>query len=382
MCAVQDLAFSVSEYRIRLAKVQSAMAAKELDVLLINNLADVCYLSGIETCYMVAYHATIIPAAGEPILLASDFEMLNALVSAWCKDRVTFAVTSNPIEATCKVLVERGFRKKRIGVQRESLTAEQYLAIQQRLPDATLVDAGDILTYIKVRKSRAEIAYMRRAGELTTMAMQAAMKEVAAGKTDNDVAAVAYNMLIGRGSEYMCIDPIVTVGERSGIPHSTFRRTLIQPGDSIIIEIGACIYRYSSPLMRTVVISPVPDEVRLMADACRDSLNVLIEHMRPGVVAGEVAAKAKAAWMPTCEELIWHGTYAYSVGLGFPPDWNDVSVCITKDSNVVLEPGMCFHATTSLRKAAKYGTAMSETVLITEEGNELLTGTERRLLVV
>src|SRR5262249_30182540 len=113
-----------------------------------------------------------------------------------------------------------------------------------------------------------------------------------------------------------------------------------------------------------------------------DSLNVLIEHMRPGARGREVAARARAAWTPVCDELIWHGIYAYSVGLGFPPDWNDALVCITEDSDVILQPGMCFHATTSLREAGKFGTAMSEAVLITDDGNELLTGTERGLRVV
>ncbi len=95
--------------------------------------------------------------------------------------------------------------------------------------------------------------------------------------------------------------------------------------------------------------------------------------MKPGAMTREIALKAESAWTPICKELIWHGCYAYSVGLGFPPDWNDVPVCIRIDSNFVLEPGMCFHATTSLRKAGKYCTAMSETILITENGNEVLT---------
>ena len=196
------------------------------------------------------------------------------------------------------------------------------------------------------------------------------------------LSAAACGALIREGSEFMCIEPIVTVGERSGIPHSTFRRTPIRPGDSIFIEVGACICRYSSPLMRTVAIAPVSEEVRGAAEACRASLDVLVENMRPGAVAGDVAAKAKAAWMPICQELIWHGIYAYSVGIGFPPDWNDTPLCLTEESSAVLQPGMCFHATVSLRKAAEFGTAMSETVLITEEGNDVLTGVARGLKVV
>ncbi|MFH1007219.1 MAG: Xaa-Pro peptidase family protein [Candidatus Latescibacterota bacterium] len=382
MSSVHNPAFPIEEYRMRLSKVQSAMAENGLDAFLITDRADVCYLSGMENCYMVPYYAVVIRAVGDPLLIVSDFEMLNALVGVWFADRIPFAVNADPIEVTTRVFLERGFGKGRIGVQPEAMTARAYRSIEQHLPDALLVDAGDLLDPIEVIKSPAEIAYMREAGRLTTLGMEAAMEEVAPGKTDNDVAAAASDALIRAGSEFMCIEPIVTVGSRSGIPHSTFRRTPIRPGDSIFLEVGACVCRYSSPLMRTVAVSPVSDGIQRAADACRASLDVLVAHMRPGAVGHEVAAKAKEAWMPICEELIWHGIYAYSVGIGFPPDWNDTPLCLTEDSDDLLRPGMCFHATVSLRKAAEYGTAMSETVLITENGNEVLTGVVRELRVV
>jgi len=122
--------------------------------------------------------------------------------------------------------------------------------------------------------------------------------------------------------------------------------------------------------------------VRRAAGAARDSLTVLIENMRPGMSAREVAKKARAAWTPLCDELIWHGIYAYSVGLSFPPDWNDAPALITENSDLILQPGMCFHATTSLRRALEFGVAFSETVLITQSGSEVLTGTARELFVV
>ena len=42
---------------------------------------------------------------------------------------------------------------------------------------------------------------------------------------------------------------------------------------------------------------------------------------------------------------------------------------------------MVFHVTTSLREMAKYGTAFSETVLITEDSNEILTDVPRELAI-
>lgn len=381
MGAPKRLAFTVDEYRARVARVQTGMQAIGLDALLVRDRANICYLTGFENCYMVAYYAAIVPAAGDPVLVASNFEMLNADVSSWCEDRVTFPVTDDPIATTCRTIQDRGWGRARLGMETNVVTAHEHHAIVNRLPDVTVVDAANLIAEVKVIKSRAEIEYLREAGRLTTKGVAAALAQVAAGKTDNDVAAAASEALLRGGSEFMCIDPIVTVGKRSGIPHTTFRRTVIGPGDSVLVEMAACICRYSAPLMRTAAVRPVSNEIRRAADACRDSLSMLVEHMRSGNSGADVARRARASWSPLCDQLIWHGIYAYSVGLGFPPNWNDAPLGIQVDSDFILQPGMCFHATTSLRLAGQFGTAMSETVLITEQGNEVLTSGPRELLV-
>lgn len=376
---IRRLAFSAEEYSHRLSRVHAAMAEQELDALLIHHRAHICYLTGLENCYMSAPYAVLVPANSKPILITSKFEMFNAEATSWCEDREMFGVGDNPLQTIARVLRQRGLSKKCIGAQQSTLPANQFAELQSLLPSALMKDTSALFPEIMLVKRAEEISHLREAGRLSTLGMEAAFAEIEEGKTDNDIAAAAYNAMVRNGSEFMCIEPIVTVGARSGIPHSTFRRTRIEKGDSIFIEVGACFHRYSAPLMRTAAIHP-SEEIRRASEACRDSLSTLIENMKPNLVAREAASKAKAAWTPLCEELIWHGIYGYSVGLGFPPDWNDAPHIITEKSDWVFEPGMCFHATTSLRSALKFGVACSETVLLTESG-EVLTGTPRELHV-
>ena len=49
--SLQNLAFTKDEYKSRLARTQAAMAELKLDAFLVSNRADVCFLTGIETCY-------------------------------------------------------------------------------------------------------------------------------------------------------------------------------------------------------------------------------------------------------------------------------------------------------------------------------------------
>jgi Xaa-Pro dipeptidase len=334
-----------------------------------------------ESVLYTKYFLAVVPRDGAPILLSEAFELPNALYSVWTDDQVAYELDSDPVAATRDLLASRGLTSKRLGIEMRALNVLVYERLIAALPGATLVDASDLVDQVKVIKSAPEIAHLRRAADLTDQGMAAALGAVADGATDQQIARAAYDALIGGGSEYMAIDPIVTVGPRSGIPHSTHRRTRINRGDTVLIELGANIHRYTAASFRTAIVGPPSEQISFMSDSCLASLDALIEHMKPGANGHAVAGAADSVWREAIDRFVWHGIYAYSLGIGFPIDWNDCPVLIKRDIDLELQPGMVFHCTTSLRDPAKYGTAYSETVLITESGAEVLTTVPRELVV-
>jgi Xaa-Pro dipeptidase len=72
----------------------------------------------------------------------------------------------------------------------------------------------------------------------------------------------------------------------------------------------------------------------------------------------------------------------YSVGIGFPPDWAEHSVQITRGYMNILQPGMVFHTARSVRLPGIISAAFSETILVTETGCEILTPHRRELVIV
>src|SRR5207248_1789875 len=160
--------------------------------------------------------------------------------------------------------------------------------LRAALDGTALVDASDVVDSVKVVKSEPEIAHVRRAAALTSAGMRAALAAVGEGVMDQEVARTADEVLIGGGSEYMAPDPIVTVGARAGIPHSTHRRVEIRRGDTVLIELGANIHRYTAACFRGAVVGTPRPEVAFMAASCLASLDALIAHMRPGAVAHDV----------------------------------------------------------------------------------------------
>jgi Xaa-Pro dipeptidase len=364
-------------------KVQAEMDRSNIDVLLCHTVAGICYITGFESALWCKYTLAIVTREGALILLAQDFEMPNACATVWCDDWVTYPCHGDPIAATRDLLLARGLDRLRLGLElnRWSLSVPTHQRLREALAGFTLVDATAVMDRVMRAKSPAEIAVIRQAAAITSRSMIAALGRVRSGVTDNDVAAVAYQSLIEGGSEYMAVAPIVTVGARSSIPHSTHRRVRIGAGESVLIEVGACIHRYSTPCMRAAVTTPVPDLPRAMYEGCRASVTEAIKRMRPGVTGDEVAGHADRVIHEFSSRYVWHGIYGYSVGIGFPPDWNDTSALIMRGSDLVIEAGMVFHISTSLRKVGTCGVAFSETVLVTDTGAETLTNVPAELRI-
>jgi len=381
--AVKRLAFSVAEYRERVARVQKEMSRRGLEGLLAQNLASVCYLTGVESIAAHKYWLCLVPASGDPVLLAQDFESHNARLSSWLEQTETYALSADPVGATRRLLQSQKLDKKTLGVEMgvlSSLSAQDYLRLREAVPKARLVDATNLVPAVAAVKSPAEIAYLREAARISSTAMRAALDAVREGATDNAIAAVAAERMLRAGSEYFCYQPIVTVGRRSGVPHSTFHRVVIRRSDPVFMEIGACINRYSSPLMRTAVVGPPTEKMERMFAMCLRSVNTSIDNLKPGATAGEVAARSEKALGPLPRGWVWHGIYAYSIGLGFPPEWGDCDdIEVSKGGKAELRPGMVFHCSTSIRDPLQIGMTCSETVLITEKGCEVLTSLPRKL---
>jgi Xaa-Pro dipeptidase len=119
-----------------------------------------------------------------------------------------------------------------------------------------------------------------------------------------------------------------------------------------------------------------------MAEGCISSIQAIIENAKAGAVCHDVAVKAEQKLKKQLECYMWHGLYGYSIGLGFPPRWDDCgSIFIKRDDFSILETGMVFHVSTTLRDIGRHSITASETIVITESGNEVLTSVPRILFI-
>jgi len=377
-----ELAFPVSEYDARLARVRGTMREAGLDALLLTDPADIFYLTGYNT-FEVAVHTCLVCSDTRLVLQVPSIETGPAVVTARVDELLGYRWegVSEVIEPLADTLADFhaiGLDLYGAGLRHGVLRELQYRLGAERFRD----DGGELLDRVRIVKSEAELACLRESARMTSLAIKAATRIVAPGMLDSDVAAEGSRALLAAGSEFMSMQPIVTTGRRISVIHLNHQRHRIAADEPVFLEFGAAYRRYTAPMMKTVVAGRASDDMRLLRDVCRDLFDAITTMMRPGNTFDEAARAAEAVLAPHIDRVFFSGVFGYAVGAQFPPSWVEGSGYIARGQPREFETDMVFHLPLCLRLPGQWGIGISDTVRVTAGGGEALTDNDWELAQV
>jgi Xaa-Pro dipeptidase len=381
-----DRFFPAQEYTQRLAAVRARMDEDGLDALLVVSPENVYYLIGLSHQGYFAFTLLIVPREGAPLLVARSMERVTLAEQAPNVEHVGFTDEESPAEAVSRVLQRRGFAGLRVGVERTTM----YLPVDiweqvRRSVDAEWVAASDLVLDLRAVKSPLEIQCVREAAALSDRAIRAGMRTAGVGVNEREIAADVYRSLVLGGSEYPGFAPLVRSAELLSHEHATWRDRVLVPGDCLFMELSASVRRYHAPLSRFVYLGAMPPDIERSADLVLEGLEEARAALRPGVRTGEVYAR----WQQVMDRALGNGVHqrhhcGYMVGIGFPPSWvgGPHLTGLRPGGDMELREGMVFHVMSWLlgQDLPDYG--VSDTMLVTADGGEVLTSTARRPMLV
>lgn len=382
-----DRFFPTSEYAARLAAVRADMAAAGLDALLLVSPEDVYYLIGLTHQGYFAFTLLLIEPAGPPHLMTRSVELLTIAAQAPQVVHVGFADHEEPADATVRLLRERRHARSRVGVDMTSmyLPVRVWEQLREEL-DAAWADASDLVRDRRLVKSDRELRCVREAAALSDRAVRAGIVTAGVGVNEREVAAAVYQSLVSGGSEYPGFAPLVRSGDLLFHEHATWRDRVLGAGDCLFLELSAAVRRYHAPLSRFVYLGRAPAGIERAAEVVEAALAAAAAVLVPGRTSGEVYA----AWQRVIDEALGHDRYrrhhcGYTVGIGFPPSWvgGPKVTSLRAGGTLELREGMVFHLLSWLLEQddlPSYG--VSDTVLVTPAGGEVLTSTSHGPIVV
>ena len=229
-------------------------------------------------------------------------------------------------------------------------------------------------------KSPAEQALMRRAAAVSRAAAAAAVAAIHDGAREADVAAECCAAMIRAGGHPPGFGPFIRPAARLGEEHTTWGAGRFRDGEPVFLELSGCVSRYHAPLGRLVRIGAVSDADAAMAETAARAFAAAVGAMRPGARARDVYA----AWQGSIDAagLPHYRRHhcGYLVGIGVPPSWTGGTgvTGLRHDSDLVIEAGMGFHVLSWLMGTGRGDAFVSDTVLLTTHGPEMLTQTGAR----
>ena len=376
-----EAAFPKPEFDGRVRALQKVLVARDIDLYLTSGAENIFYLCGQQTPGYYTFQCLAVPASGRPFLILRGLEAFNARGNTYLTTFVGYADDANPADAVAEVLVKRKWKGKRIAVDRNAwfLTVNLYERLKRGL--GRTLDGSGLVEPLRRVKSKSELAAMRKSATANDAGMAAGLAATRAGVSENDVAAAVMQASIAAGSEYVGMEPFVTSGPRSGLPHSTWRRRKIRGGDIVILETAASYHRYHAALFRTVAVGRIAARTRGMYDVCEEGLAAGLAQMKPGNTCAQVHHAVQAVIDAHGHTAGYRKRSGYSLGISFAPDWGEGNILsLYRGVDVVLEPGMVFHMPITLRDYAKFTVAVSETVEITARGHKTLSRLPRGLV--
>ncbi|MDH3689127.1 MAG: Xaa-Pro peptidase family protein [Gammaproteobacteria bacterium] len=380
--------FLLEEFKHRHQRVRTRMAQNNLELLIVIAPTNIQYLIGSRTKSYQEFQCLLFPIEPDkPLTVLTRLAEVAEYTDLSLADEVYGwggREPEDPIDILQDLMQPRDYLKRRIGLEVPYyyLSVPDHAKIQGMLGGTTVVDATRLIEDLKLVKSSAEIAYVRRAAEIANAAMQVAQNAMVEGATECEVAGAVYHTLLAQGGDSPASPLNLVSGDRSCFAHGAPTERALRRGDSINIEFGGAYKRYCTTIGRQFCIGQPDDRLLEVYEIVRGACDACIELMTPGtpaVVPHDVAKKIIAD----------HGfdtnrvhTSGYGIAPGYPPSWGE-SIHMFGDSEYLLESGMNLSVEPPVFiHEERLGVRLIDNILITEDGPELLTSYNRDLIVL
>lgn len=376
----REAVFPEAEFTARIDALRQAFAPGGAEALVLLGPENIFWATGRQTAGYFAFQALVVPLTGPPVLLVRQLELTGAQVATWISDIRTWQDGEDPAEALAELI--RSLNLRHVALEQNAWFVSHGLAlrIEAGLAGIRISDGSGLAENLRAVKSPAERDAIRLAASYADAGMLAAIEACQPGLTENDVAAAMFAAAIAAGSEAMAMEPLISSGPRSGVPHATWRRRKLEPGDGLFLELATSHDRYHAALMRSVWLGTPPPEAQAMMDTAERALDAALDAMEPGRPCSAPHEAAQHVIDSAGMTAAFRKRIGYSMGAAFAPDWGEGAILsLFSGVDRVLEPGMVFHLPATLRSYGNYTVGASETVIVTANGVDVLSKLPRQM---
>ncbi|MCQ1575026.1 Xaa-Pro peptidase family protein [Neorhizobium galegae] len=320
------LHFERSEYADRLTRLTEKMRADKLDALLIFAQESMYWLTGYDTFGYCFFQTLIVKADGAMTLLTRSADLRQARHTSIVENIVVWVdrVNADPTLDLKNLLSDMDLLGAKIGVEYDThgMTGRVARLLDNQLATfGQISDASYLVSTLRLVKSRAEIAFARRAAELADDALDAALPLIKAGGDEAEILAAMQGAVFLGGGDYPANEFIIGSGADALLCRYKAGRRKLDATDQLTLEWAGTAAHYHAAMMRTVIVGEPSPRHRELHKACLETITSIEEVLHPGQTFGDVFDTH--ARILDERGLSRHRLNAcgYSLGARFSPSW-------------------------------------------------------------
>jgi len=247
-------------------------------------------------------------------------------------------------EAPRSIIMALTREARRLGVTRLAFEPTRiifkvYRDINRKCPEMEFRATDGWIESLREVKDAGEIEIIKEATAMAEKAYLDVLTRLKEGVCEREVAAELDFMTKRYGADASAFEPIVLFGDRSALPHGKPGESRLQNGDVVLIDFGARYKGYHCDLTRTIMFGKIPSRtVATVYDTVLKAQLAAIKSVRPGIRNYQLDGVARK--------------YIESKGYGG-----------------IYLPGVC-------------GVRIEDTVVVTENGCEVLSNLPKELTVI
>ena len=335
---------------------------KYLDGFLVLNPTNLAYLSGFE---------------GEGLALItkrSNFLFTDARYTEQAqKECPDFKIVTDELNlkdariiALDKIINQMNLKK--IAFESKFLNYSDYKKYTDSFKSVELVPFENTIEPSRMIKEKEEIIKIKKASQITTETLKEIIEIIKPGIRELDIAAELSYTMRKKGAHKEAFEIIVVSGERSSLIHGKPSEKKIEEGELIIIDMGSNYQQYNSDITRTIMIGKGNEKQKEIFSIVLEAQEKALEFIKPGVKCNEVDTVARNY----IENKGYGKHFGHGLGHGVGLEIHE-SPRVSSIDSTILAPGMVVTIEPGIYLPGIGGVRIEDTVLITDDGMEILT---------
>lgn len=345
----------------RINETTKLIKDKDADALLIFNRANYRYL----TNFTGEEAQLILTKNGDRILL-SDSRFKPQIEAQTIGELTVVMKKGNEVKEIANQIKKIG--AKRVLVEAEFVSAYEFDALKQALPEVELVMAAEIVERVRNVKDELELAALRKAVEISEEAFKAILPDLKPGAKERDVAAKLDYLFKLNGGDGPGYDTILASGYRSSWAHGVASDKLMKEHELVVIDAAAAYNGYTADITRTYALGTVSEELEKI-------YKIVYEAQKRGIeasVVGNTGADVDKASRGYINEQGYGQYFGHGIGHGIGLEIHEMCQPDFLFKNTTLENGIV-HTVEPGIYLPEGGVRIEDDILIHDQTPESLT---------